>query len=67
MRQRRDRLRLALEAHARLRVARHALGEDFHRHVAVEARVARAVDVAHSARADRFDDGVRAEACAWRK
>src|SRR5216117_1906326 len=59
MRQAGDRLRLPLEAKAQLRVAAELRRQYFHRHRAIEPRVARAVDLAHSAGADGRDDLVR--------
>ena len=56
-------LRLALEAaHAARGSDAVRLGQDLERDVAVEPRVARAVDLAHAARAEGRDDLVRAEA-----
>ena len=55
---------LALEARERGGVRREALGKDFDRDVAVELRVARAVDLSHASGAERPEDLVRAEACA---
>ena len=53
MAERGDRLRLALEAEAELRVAGEVRRQHLDRDGAVEARVARAVDLAHAARAER--------------
>ena len=52
----------ALEAGATLGVARERSGERLERDVATQAHVARAVDLAHAAGAERLDDLVRAEA-----
>ena len=41
-------------------------GQHLDRDLAAEARIARAVDLAHAARAERREDLVRAEPCAWR-
>ena len=60
----RDRARFAVEPLAELRVGGEALGQDLDRDGAIEARVARLVDLAHAARADRRRDFVRAEASA---
>ena len=49
MRNRGNRPRLALEARAKLRVARDVPGQDFDRHRPVKARVTRFVHVAHAA------------------
>jgi hypothetical protein len=43
------------------------VGQDFDSDVAIEARVAGLVDLAHPTRADGREDFVRAESCAWRK
>ena len=51
VRERGDRLRLALEARERLAVRDEALGQDLDRDVALEPRVPRPVDLAHAARA----------------
>ncbi len=59
--QRRDRLRLALEALAQLRVVRERRGQDLDRDGAAEARVPRLVDLSHPARADGRLDLVGAE------
>jgi hypothetical protein len=50
--QRRDRARLALEARAQVLALGDALRQDFDRYLPVEARVARAVDLAHAAGAE---------------
>ena len=63
--ERRDRARLALEAVAKLRVGRERRGEDLDRDGAIEPRVARAIDLAHAARADERDDFIGAETHAW--
>ena len=52
---------LALEAGAELRAGRQVGGQHLDRHVAAQAGVVGAVDLAHPARADRGDDLVRAE------
>ena len=62
MRERRDRLRLALEAGQRVGIGGDGLREDLDRDVAVELRVPRAVDLSHPARAQRREDLVGAEA-----
>ena len=67
MRERRDRLRLPLEAGERVGVGGEALREDLDRDVAVEPRVARPVDLPHPARAERRQDLVGSEARAGRK
>ena len=61
MRQRRDGLRLALEARVDVRIERDRLGKHLDRDVAVELAVACAIDLAHAARADLTEDLVEAE------
>ena len=61
MRERGDRLRLALEAGARPGVGRQRIRKDLDRHVAIELRVARAIHLAHSAGAQRGEDFVQTE------
>ena len=56
LRQGRERERLALEAGERRRVARQALRQHLHRHLALQAQVPGAVHLAHPARAQRGDD-----------
>ena len=46
---------------AELRIGGERLGQDLDRDNAIETRVARFVDLAHAARAERRDDLVRAE------
>ena len=60
----RDRAGFAVEALAELRIGGEALGQNLDRDGAIEARVARFVDLAHPAGAKRRDDFVRAEASA---
>jgi hypothetical protein len=48
-----DALRLALEAGTELRVGRQLRRQQLERDLAIEARVARAVNLAHAARAER--------------
>src|SRR5438309_5949758 len=57
-------LRLALEACAPVRIERERIGNDFERDVATELRIARAIHLAHPARAERRDDLIRPEAAA---
>jgi hypothetical protein len=57
----RDRARLAREAVAGGLVDRVAGLDDLDGHVALEPRVAAAIDLAHAARADRAEDVVRSE------
>ena len=52
------------KAEFQLRVRRKLSGEDFDRHTAVEARIARLPHFAHPASTERRDDFVRPEACA---
>jgi hypothetical protein len=61
VRQRGDRLRLALEASERVGVAGDALGQHLDRHFPLEPRVACPVDLAHPAGAERRDDLVRSQ------
>ncbi len=61
MRDLRDRLRLALEALAQLRVRREVRRQDLDRDRALEARVPRLVDLAHPTGADRRQDLVGTE------
>jgi hypothetical protein len=63
----RDGLGLALEAGATIWIATDLGRQHFQRHVSLEARVARLVDLAHSARPERADDLVRPQAGAWRQ
>jgi hypothetical protein len=65
--ERRDRLRLALEALAHLLGGREVLGQDLERDRPVEPGVLGAVDLAHPAGAERGDDFVGTEARARRK
>ena len=62
MRELRDRARLAVEALAELRIGGERLGQNLDRDGPVEARVARAIDLAHAARAEGGQDLVGAEA-----
>ena len=54
--------RLGLEALEPVRVLREGRGQDLDRDLAAQARIRRAVDLAHAARAERREDLVRAEA-----
>ena len=60
-----DGARLTLEALARLGVAGEVRGQDLDRHSAIESRVARFVDLAHSARADQFIRNILAPGGVW--
>ena len=62
--QRGEHLRLALEPGKTIRIGRYTVWQDFDCNVAIELRVARAIDLAHPAPAERSEDFVRAEACA---
>ena len=62
--ERRQRLRLTLEAGHPLFVLREALGQHLDRHLALQLGVARAIHLAHAAGAERSDDLVRAEGAA---
>ena len=57
-------LRFALEAREPLLIEGEAVGQDLERDVALERRVARAIDLAHTARAERGQNFVRAESIA---
>ena len=61
MREGGDGFGLALEARERGGVRREALGKDFDRDVAVELRVARAVDLSHASGAERPEHLVAAD------
>jgi hypothetical protein len=52
---------LSLEAGEPLGIVRHGVGKHLDRHLAAEARVARAVHLAHATRAERGDDLVGSE------
>ena len=58
VRQRRNRVRFALEARQRLRISGDGRRNNLDRDVAIQPPVARAIDLAHAARAERSDDGV---------
>ena len=62
MRERRDRLRLALEPGQRLGIGRDGERQDLDRHVPVELLIPSPVHLSHAARADRRKDFVGAEA-----
>ena len=62
MRELRDAHRLALEPRERAGIRRELRGEDLDGDVAIEPRIARAIDLAHAARADGGDDLVVPEA-----
>jgi hypothetical protein len=62
-----ERPHLALESSERLGVAGERRRQDFDRHLAAEARVAGAVDLAHATSAERADDLVCAESRARAK
>ncbi len=64
--QRREHLRLAAEAREPFGVARDELRQDFQRDVAMEFRVAGAVDLAHAACAKRASYFVRTDSRASR-
>jgi hypothetical protein len=67
MRELRDDPRLPIEALAELRVGGERVGQHFDRNGAIETRVARLVDLAHPAGAERPQDLVRSESGAWRQ
>ena len=64
MREMRDRPRLAIESLAELRVRGERLRQDLDRDRAIQARVPRFIDLAHTARAERRQNFVRAESSA---
>jgi hypothetical protein len=64
MRQRGDRLRFALEARDTIGIGRELPGQDLDRDKPIQLRIARAIDLAHAAGANRPGHFVRAEACA---
>ena len=59
--ERRQHLRFALEPREPFGIVRRTVRQDLDGDVAIELRVAGAVDLAHAARADRRDDFVRAK------
>jgi hypothetical protein len=63
--QRRERLCFALEPGNPIAVGGKHIREDFDRDVAVELRIPRAVDLAHSAGTERRDDLINTEPRAW--
>ena len=63
--QRGQRLGFALEARQALGIVRERLGQDLDRDVAVQLRIARAIDLSHAPFADRRGDFVDAETRAW--
>ena len=67
MRERRDGARFTLEAPQRVGIVRKVGRQDLDRHLAMETRVARAIDLAHPSCAQRTDDLVGAELRAGRK
>ena len=60
--QRREHLRFALEAGEAIGIARERVRQDLQRDLAIQLRVARAIDLAHAAGAKRGQDLIRAEA-----
>ena len=58
-----DRLGLAREARAELRVTRQLRREHLHRDLAVQARIARLIHLAHASGTDQGEDFVGAEPC----
>ena len=54
-------LRFALEPRETIGIARECVRQDLQRDVAIELRVARAIDLAHAAGTERRDDFVEAE------
>ena len=66
MRQSRNGLRLAIESLRAICIAGKSGWEHFDRDIAIEARVARTVDLTHSACANGADDFIGSETRAWR-
>ena len=62
MRQRRDCMRLALEARQAIGIGRKLHRQDFERNLATQFRVARAIDLSHATGTNRRDDLVDADA-----
>src|SRR5207245_4375720 len=60
--QRREHLRLASETRKAVGVSSEDIGQSFQRNVAIELRVARPIDLAHSAYANERNDLVRSDA-----
>ena len=63
--ERREDLRFAREARQAIRIGANASGSTLIATSRLSLRVARAIDLAHAARADRPSDFVGAEAGAW--
>ena len=59
--------RFALEARQALRILREGLGQHLDRHFPPQTRIGSAIHLAHSAGAERRDNFIRSEACAWRQ
>jgi hypothetical protein len=57
-----EQLRLALETRDPFGIGRERVGQDFQRHVATEARIARAIHLAHPAFAKLREDLVMTDA-----
>jgi len=62
--QRRERLCFSAEASHAIGIEQELAGQNLDRDVATQRGVARAIDLAHAARAERICDDERAEACA---
>ena len=62
-----ERLGFAREAQHTIRVRGEQLGKDLQRDVAIELRIAGAIDLAHAAFAQRADDLVRSDGLPWRQ
>ena len=60
--QRREHFRFALESREPIRVAGQGVWQDLDRDLAIQLRVARAIDLAHPADADRRNDLIGTEA-----
>jgi hypothetical protein len=60
-------LRFALEAREAIGVMTECFGQDFECDIAIEPRIARAIDLAHATHTDERDDFVRANTRAGRQ
>ena len=62
--ERRQQLRLAIEACETIRIEREGVGDDFQRDIAMQFRIACAIDLAHAAGADLRGDLIDAKTSA---
>ena len=65
--QRGEHLRFALEPREAIGIVREGLGQHLDRDVAIQPRIARAIDLAHAARAEQRQDFICAETSAGRE